>query len=948
MLPLSSGLNLPSQVLQPCCAPVRRSSKHQGETVSVFRSIPLGLPTILLILCVSQLTFAEETIWQEGESPIAHKMNRHGWYDHVKKENLSGGEWISNFSQEKEGQATYSVEVKEGGEYALWLRVNPVRCRLDFQLNDGPWQEVSLEGAREVTNIAADGKVDLRFIGWVYAGKVNLSRGSHRLTFRFYGELQNHGALDAFVLTNARFVPRRLARPGSPETVAEIITEEDTWAFTPKEDLQSDDCLIDLRYLNEPVAGSTGFIRLSADGMSFLRGDGKPIRFWAVVDYGWRQEPETMARQLRWLAKLGVNMVRVHAQLCVPHEGAKITDVDERVIDQIQRYVAEAKKHGIYVTISPFWAHIGKIPASWRLEGYTGHSGPEGLLFFEPVMQEAYRTWVRQLYTRVNPYTGVPLSQEPAVAIIQVQNEDSLLFWTSQGIREPHARRLRKLFAEFLVRKYGRLEAAAHAWGQAKHPHDNFSAGEVGLQIIWHMTSQAPPPTQAWSRRLSDQLEFMSRLQYDFYRDMARFYRETLGCRQLINATNWKSADPVLLEDCERWTYTATDIAAVNRYTGVIHVGPNNGYRIDPGHRYVSRSCLLFPEEFPGALKQTVNQPMIVTETAWVHPGLYQTEGPFLAAAYLSLTGVDAFYWFSFHGDGWTVDPVWPWWKVDGLNSLKKWQADVPTMAGMFPAAALAFRLGYVREAYEPVVYEERSLSSMWERRVPIISEGGKFDPNRDPGAFAPQSPLQQELDRLAFFVGPVHVKFNGDEAHSRVVPLEKYIDRERGIVRSVTGEILLNWKQGFCAVDTPKFQGCTGFLVRAGRQFSFRDVTVQSDNDYATVMVVAMDDRPLRESEKVLVQVGTTARLLGWIEQDTSLEAQGQQFLGKEIIDTGRPPWRIAATKVTLTLANPRLNQAWLVDPNGCARKPLPLSRQRNGIQITLPADTMYVVLTH
>ena len=888
-----------------------------------------------------------ETIWQEGESPASHTMNHHPWYTQVKKEHLSGGDWISNFSPEKEGTATYRVEIREGGEYTLWLRANPVRTQLALQIDGGQWREIPLEGAREVTNIAADEKIDLRFIGWIYAGRINLAKGVHEFRFRFYGELQNHGGLDAFVLSNERFVPKGLAKPGSPETVADMVAEEGTWPFLTEKDPLREDSWLDLRYLNEPVAGATGFIRLSEDGMSFVRGDGKPIRFWAVVDFGWRQPPETMARQLRWLAKLGVNMVRVHAQLCVEKEGARLEDVDEKVIDQIQRYVAEAKKQGIYVTISPFWAHVGKIPASWGLEGYTGESGPEGLLFFDPKMQEAYKRWVRELYTRPNPYTGVPLAQEPAVAIIQVQNEDSLLFWTSQRIREPHAGRLRRLFAEFLVKKYGSLEEAQKAWGDARHPQDNFAAGEVGLQIIWHMTSQAPRPSPAWARRLADQLEFMARLQYSFYRDIVRYYRETLGCRQLINATNWKSADPVLLEDCERWTYTAGDVSAVNRYTGVIHIGPNDGWRVDPGHFYASRSCLLYPEEFPGALKQTVGQPMIVTETAWVFPGLYQTEGPFLAAAYLSLTGVDAFYWFSFSGEGWTVDPVWPYWKAAGLNSLRKWMADVPTMAGMFPAAALAFRLGYIAEATQPAVYEERSLQALWERRVSIIAEAGKFDPNRDPGNFAPQSPIKQEVDRLAFFVGPVHVKFDGDEKRNRTVELDRFIDSKRGIVRSLTGQIVLDYRRGVCTVDAPKFQGCTGFLRQAGGRFTLSDVEILSEDDYVTVMVVPMDDRPLSESKRILLQVGTTARLAGWIERDSIFEADNQKVQGKEIVDTGRPPWRLAQSHLTLRIRNPHLQQAVILDPNGYPQKTVQGERQGQYLVIQPPGDVMYAILT-
>ncbi|ASV75935.1 hypothetical protein THTE_3333 [Thermogutta terrifontis] len=902
----------------------------------------------LILVAGTFATACGESIWQEGEQPTAHKMNRHPWwYDQVKKEFLSGGDWISNFSEEKEGTAEYRIRVREGGEYVLWLRINPVRTRVSLSIDGGGWRELDLSNALEVTNIAADGKIDLRFIGWVNAGRVTLAPGEHTIAFRFHGELQNHGGLDAFVLTNERFSPKGLAKPGSPETQADVVTEVGTWAFQPSDDPVRPGALIDLRDLNEPIAGEKGFIRLSADGMSFVRGDGQPIRFWAIVDYGWRMEPDKMQRHLRWLAKLGVNMVRVHAQLCVEKEGAKLTDVDEKVIDQIQRYVAECKKHGIYVTISPYWSHTQKIPASWGLDTYTGHSGPEGLIFFEERLQNAYKTWVKELYTRPNPYTGIPLAQDPTVAIIQVQNEDSILFWTSQNIREPFAGKLRQLFAKFLVKKYGSLEKAQAAWGGAKHEKDRPEAGEMWMEIIWRMTSQAPKPNAAWAKRLADQLEFMSRLQYDFYADMAKYYRQALGCRQLLNATNWRTADPVLLEDCERWTYTAMDVSAINRYTGVIHIGPNDGWRIDPNHFYLSQSCLLNPDEFPGALKQTVGQPMILTEVAWVHPGLYQTEGPFLAAVYMSLTGVDAFYWFSYGDEFWTTDPVWPWWKVGGLNSLKKWEGSVPTQAGMFPAAALAYRLGYIQTADQPAVYEERSLQGMWERRVPIIAEAGKFDPNRDPGDFAPQSPIKQEVDRLAFFVGPVHVKFDGQEKNSRVVDLSRYIDREKGIVRSMTGEITLDIRNGVCTVNTPKCQGCTGFLKQAGGRFRFGDVMLTSDNDYATIMVVAMDNRPLRDSEKVLVQLGTTARMTGWTERDATFESGGQKLQGRQILDTGRPPWRLADNRVKLTLNNPSLQRAIVLDVDGYPRQEVSLERHGGAVMLDIPRDCLYVILT-
>ena len=45
-------------------------------------------------------------------------------------------------------------------------------------------------------------------------------------------------------------------------------------------------------------------------------------------------------------------------------------------------------------------------------------------------------------------------------------------------------------------------------------------------------------------------------------------------------------------------------------------------------------------------------RPFIISESSWVPPLGYQSEGPFLVAAYSSLTGFDTFYWFSMSDAG--------------------------------------------------------------------------------------------------------------------------------------------------------------------------------------------------------------------------------------------------------------------------------------------------------
>jgi hypothetical protein len=731
-------------------------------------------------------------------------------------------------------------------------------------------------------------------------------------------------------------------------TPAPELDDSNSWAFTPPEDGFTDDAVLDLRYLNEEVAGQSGFVALSEDGNSFVRGDGEPIRFWSVVTGLDTAGPEDMDTHCRFLAKLGVNMVRFGLNLADNSEGAAITDVNEEAIDDAMRFVAAAKKHGIYTLITPFWAHT-KAPASWGLEGIENQA-VWGIMFFNQKLQDAYKAWVRELYTQPNPYTGRPLSEETAVAVIQIKNEDSLLFYTFQGIPEPQRRILRRKFADWLRERYGSLEAAMEAWDGTQHEKDNLQAGEVGLFDTWRFAeSHGERPGGGRGQRMADQLHFLAWTQHKFYSDMEAFYRDELGCGQLINAMNWKSGDPVLMEDAERWSYTANEVIALNRYTGVVHVGQNNGYRIDPGHFFASVPVVRNPETFPGAVKQVAGRPFIITESAWVHPARYQTAGPLMAAAYNSLTGVDSLFWFSASAPTWELDPRRMWWHVkpgDTGYAIHKWTGSVPQQMGMFPACALAFRRGYIRQADEPAVHEERRMEDIWHRRTPIISEAGKYDPNRDAGNFAVESAIKQEVNRLAFLVGPVEVKYGGDPANNRVADLSRYIDEESGVVRSITGQVSLDHKVGVCSVNAPGAQGVAGFLRDAGGRFALGDVTIESDNEYATIVAVAVDGRPLAESERVLVQVGTVARLTGWTVEDATFERGDRNVRGKRILQTGKAPWRLANTRATLTIENPNLTKATLLDEAGYAERPVTVSRQDGRAVVELPKDTMYLVL--
>ena len=741
----------------------------------------------------------------------------------------------------------------------------------------------------------------------------------------------------------SRPTPLRIAQAGG---VAPAGTAA-TWAFSYTPDPFKSDAVLDLRSLNETVAGATGFIKRTTDGNDFALGSGKPIRFWAVNTTVYRKSQAELDRHARFLAKIGVNMVRMHGSISPKGEGKPLTAVDEEEIDRCWRLVAAMKKQGIYTTISPFWANGGHAgtAASWGIEGYGDKADLWGLMFFDERLQNAYKTWVKTLYTRKNPYTGIPLAQDPAVAIIQVKNEDSLLFWTTQAMKPVQLERLGRRFGQWLVKKYGSLQAAKAAWDGAAHPNDDFAQNKVGILNVYEMTI---PQTGGRAKRVRDELRFFAETQRAFYADIADYYRKTLGCRQLVNANNWITADPLRLNDAERWTYTAADIQAVNKYfNGGPHVGENNGWRIDPGHHFEGQSALLSPGAIPTNLKQVVGHPMLITESTWVNPLGYQSEGPFLMAAYQSLTGVDAFYWFSADAPEHWQDPYLSFITLpDGQKPMFKWTLP-PAILTNFPATALMYRMGYLKRG-PTVVHEERSLDDLWDRTAPILTEGRTFDPNRDKTAFAEGSSVKTAVDQMAFLVGRVEVKYGGNPANNKVTDLSPYINAAKKTVTSATGEIRLNHGTGVCVVNAPKAQGATGFLGRAGA-IQLRDVSVRARNDYATVLAVALDDRPLNQSRKILVQVGTVMRPTGWATQEAEFKSEDgkQTYRGHKIVNTGKMPWQVARTDVTLTLKNPRLTKATLLDAAGYARSAVKGTRAANGaFTVTLPPDTLYLVL--
>jgi hypothetical protein len=708
------------------------------------------------------------------------------------------------------------------------------------------------------------------------------------------------------------------------------VPDKSWWTFSYAEK-STGRSLLDLRYLNEHFAGENGFIRLSTDGNSFVNGKRKEIRFWACNGGSLAKDfnDKKLDSLARFLAKMGVNLIRYHGAINPKGKNTRITDVDTTEARNIWRCVAAMKKQGIYTVISPFWpanGHMGGwIPAEWGIDGYSGKDDMWEVLYFNDKMKEGYKAWVKYLYTTPNPYTKVALKDEPAVAIIQVENEDSPFFWTMSAIKPALAKMAGVQFSNWLRAKYG--------------PSADIK-DTMTLVPIYEFTI---PPRGNVKNRLRDQVQFYAERQRAFYDDMVHYYRDILGCKQLINGNNWRTASQSRLLDLERWTNSGADVIAVNKYFDPQHKGgPNVGWRVDPGDFYGAPSALKNPADLPTNIKHVAGHPMMVTESGWNLPNRYQTEGALLVAAYGGLSGLDAYFWFTPTAVNYMQQPYFTFLNIKGQHPMNRWSTSTPGEIGMFPANALIQRLGYVKQAN--AVQEQRTMKSMLNREIPPIFEEQSFDPNRD--FVVSTNKDQGKLSPLTFLTGGVTTTYDSKADTALVSPkIAQLINIKDAKVSSITGEQELDYRSGIFTLNTPKAKAVTGFLSLK-KVFALDDVTIRSANEYATIEVVSMDGQSIGRSKKILVQVGTIFRPTGWNEDATTITSNNKQLTGFKITNTGKMPWLGMPVDGSISLKNKLIRKATQLDAAGYAVKQLDLLVKADGVSLQLPADAYYILL--
>ena len=268
---------------------------------------------------------------------------------------------------------------------------------------------------------------------------------------------------------------------------------EKTGDFSPGSVIGCEDWL-------EKPAGKHGWLKTDTD--DFVFADGTKIKFFGTNiswdDMACPREQADLCND-KW-AKHGVNLVRLHK--FIDHGWAGIMTEQDHMIPDPEKiplfdyYHASAKKRGIYLGWSPVFTW-GLTPADKTRVKYYDEiekndpkkRGVIGVTNIAPDLQDLLIKQVSAMLSRKNEVTGLRYADDPALAYVELHNEDDIFFPFDNYVKMEKA--YPKYFADYQARfvaylkdKYKTQEALEKAWGASYPKGKTLAAGKGGCQVF--------------------------------------------------------------------------------------------------------------------------------------------------------------------------------------------------------------------------------------------------------------------------------------------------------------------------------------------------------------------------------------------------------------------------------------------------------------------------------
>ncbi len=588
------------------------------------------------------------------------------------------------------------------------------------------------------------------------------------------------------------------------------------------------DSALDFSFLNHTPAGKYGFLKRVGDRFEFEKRPGEAVRFWGTnfAIHGPFPDKSLAPGIARTMAAQGVNMVRLHLYSTVP---ALLQSPDggfkPDMLDKMFFLISELKKNGVYIYMDINdglcydWL-LNREPTVSRQERLKAYS------LYDPELKKSTKRFAELLFTMTNPYTGMSMAEDPAIAVYELVNEHSMLT-TWYNWHDALMRDSKFLQAEEQKKYVNQLTGLWHEFLK-KH-------GRPAEALPKHLNSSE------LSRR------FGAELDAQYFREMIQYLR-SIGIKVPICGTNLIFATAQLLPAQETDFVNNHFYWAHPDFSKKTYNFPVESVLSSPVWESTLQNVILANSSLKGF-------PVMHSEWNFCYPNPRRCEAIPLTAAYAAYQDWDGMIFYGATGS--CDDGKWNRFLENPGVMIHSQQTD-PATWGMSQVGAAMFRRGDVATA-------GREL----EIRLP---EESIFQSNLFPFY---KMPFLPDLGRAVMsFSKDGTSNALGEVAFQKITKKERYLatlkllgNKDSDLQKSVsdTKEIIRFSKPALLVVNTPRTQSVTGELDAIGKNTAeLADFKIHTPMKWGSFNAVSRDGLPLTESKRVLLTAVSKAANTG------------------------------------------------------------------------------------
>ena len=414
-----------------------------------------------------------------------------------------------------------------------------------------------------------------------------------------------------------------------------------------------EDSKLDFSFLLDAPAGKHGFLTVK-DGHFYFE-DGERAKFWGVnlhsdmACFPTRKQAEDASKRL---AQLGCNAVRMHfLDNEAPHGIVdKYRDdsqhLSESQMDRLDYFIYQLKQNGIYVCFDVLGLGVRRFKkGDMAPELKDMPRGARGISFFNKRIIELSKQFAFDFLSHVNPYTGSSYLDEPAIAFIEMTNENSIFFESCRNFSSYYEDEIEALWKKWLIDKNKEININRTYWDKDR-------------EFLYELTD---------------------RYQIEMYE-----YLRSIGVRIPIGASNVPYDNLVLLADSHM------DFVDIHVYWDLCD-------SLDKMHnRPLIKQSHLNSKTIINTISRAKveGKPLISTEWGSNWPNEWRAVDVLTTASYASLNDWDAMFLYAYNG-GWGMG----WDDLENRLYFGTVIFNDPAKMGLFSLASLIFLKGDISKA---------------------------------------------------------------------------------------------------------------------------------------------------------------------------------------------------------------------------------------------------------